>query len=310
MDKEQARFILRSFRPDGADANDADFAAALQLATQDRELGQWFAEERASDADFSRALHAIELPDNLRNEILDSLAWQRGDMPHAESPDDEAWASALSAITPPPGLRDTIVAAMHACAVSQRAPVPAWKKFGIPLAAAAAVALALTLPSTVWKSDPAPETAFIETVAIENADPLSPIRMELIRAGFISTYESPGFTLDTGRASHREIMRQLEERGLPCPTCLPPSLRNIEGLGCREIIIDGHRGAVICYEQGEGNLVHLIIFRAEDIEDPLPYRHDAVFAQHGDWAAAAWRNNENAFVLLGNTDVSHIASLF
>jgi len=308
MDKEQARFILRSFRPDGADTSDADFAAALQLTTQDRELGQWFARERASDAEFSEALHTIELPDTLRNEILDSLAWQRGDMPHTESPEDNAWAHALSTITAPPGLRETIITAMHACAVSQHAPVAAWKKFGIPLAAA--VALVLTLPSTVWKADSSTDTASLESSSMDPADPLSPLRMELIRAGFISTYENPGFTLDTGRASHREIMRQLEERGLPCPTCLPPSLRNIEGLGCREIIIDGHRGAVICYEHSEGSLVHLIIFRIDEIEDPLPYRNDAHFAQHGDWAAAAWRNNENAFVLLGHTDVSHIASLF
>lgn len=309
MDKEHARFILRSFRPDGADATDPDFTAALQLAMQDRELGEWFAEERATDAGFSRALNAIELPENLRNEILDSLAWQRGDLPHAESPEDEAWASALATITPPPGMRETIVAAMNACAAHQSLPIPAWKKFGIPIAAAAAIALALALPTSVWK---AKQNVVADTPQdfIQDAPRLSPLPIELIRAGFIDTYKSPGFTLDTGRASHREIMRQLEERGLPCPTCIPPGLRNIEGLGCREIMIDGHRGAIICYERGEGGLVHLVIFRADEIADPLPYRRDAVFAQHGEWAAAAWRNNENAFVLLGNTDVAHIASLF
>ena len=50
MDKEQARFILRSFRPDGADVNDQDFAEALALATANRELGEWLAAERAFDA--------------------------------------------------------------------------------------------------------------------------------------------------------------------------------------------------------------------------------------------------------------------
>ena len=29
MDREQAKFILQSFRPDGADASDADFAEAF-----------------------------------------------------------------------------------------------------------------------------------------------------------------------------------------------------------------------------------------------------------------------------------------
>lgn len=304
MDKEQARFILRSFRPDGADAGDPDFAAALRFAMEHREIGEWFARERAADADFSSAVRSIKLPETLRNEILDALAWQRGDLPHAESSDDDAWALALASIAPPPGMKESIIAAMHACAATHRTPVPFWKKFGIPIAAAAAVALALTLPSTLWQSDATPDLASRQNPTAAR------LPIELIRAGFISTYESPGFTLDTGRASHREIIRQLEDKGLPCPTCLPPGLRDIEGIGCREIIIDGHRGTLVCYERGEHGLVHLVIFRADEIEDSLPYRRNAVFAQHGDWAAAAWRNDDNAFVLLGHTEVETMASLF
>jgi len=305
MDKEQARFILRSFRPDGADTADAGFAAALQIATEDRELGEWFAAERASDTAFSKALAAIELPDSLRNEILDALAWQRGDLPHAESPDDESWARALATIQPPPGLRETIVAAMNTCVDSRRKPVPTWHKFAIPAAAAAALAIAIWQP---LPDDPSGNAQ--APMADQTRAAMTPIPVELVRAGFINAYQSPGFTLDTGRATHREIIRQLEERGLPCPTCLPPALRDIEGLGCREIIIDGRRGAIVCYQRGEGDLVHLVIFRANDIEDPLPHRRDALFTQHGEWAAAAWRNRDNAFILLGNTDVSHIADMF
>ena len=54
MDKEQARFILQSFRPDGADAKDPDFAEALAVAAEDRELGDWLAAERALPASISR----------------------------------------------------------------------------------------------------------------------------------------------------------------------------------------------------------------------------------------------------------------
>jgi len=307
MDKEHARFILRSFRPDGADAADPGFADALRLAMEDRELGEWLARERASDAAFSAALGSIKLPETLKNEILDALAWQRGDLPHAESPEDDAWARAIATVAPPPGMRESILAAMHACAAAQRAPVPAWRKFGIPIAAAAAVVLALVLPAGIWNAgeSAAPATGLTDTVSFPSRLPLA-----LIRAGFIDTYQSPGFTLDTGRASHREIMRQLEEKGLPCPTCLPPGLRDIEGLGCREIIINGRRGAIVCYERDDKGLVHLVIFRVEDIEDPLPYRRDAVVAQDGDWSVAAWRNRDNAFVLLGNTPVEAMASLF
>jgi hypothetical protein len=307
MDKEQARFILRSFRPDGADAGSSDFAAALRLAMQDRDLCEWLAKERAEDAAFSTALHSIPMPDNLRNEILDALAWQRGDLPHIESPEDQHWARALAGIRPPADLRRNILSAMHATVEAEPNPVLAWKKYGIPAAAAAAITLAIALPSSLWESDAT------ERLAAMDPDPSAshtPIPVELVRTGFLNIYQNQDFSLEQGRGSHEEIMSRLAERGLPCPSCIPPALRNIEGIGCREIIIDGRRGTVVCYQPGEDGMVHLVIFRAEDIQDPLPFRRDVRFAQHGDWATAAWRNHENVFVLLGNTEVNQIATLF
>ncbi len=78
MDNEQARFILRSFRPDGADAGDPDFAEALKLAMENRELGEWLASERAFDAEFANALGTVDLPENLREDIMACLAAERG----------------------------------------------------------------------------------------------------------------------------------------------------------------------------------------------------------------------------------------
>ena len=46
MDREQARFILQSLRPDGTDVASADFEEALIVAAQDSVLGEWLAAER------------------------------------------------------------------------------------------------------------------------------------------------------------------------------------------------------------------------------------------------------------------------
>ena len=73
MDKEQARFILQSFRPDGADAKDPDFAEALAVAAEDRELGDWLSAERAQDATFAAALGDLSIPEELRDSILSVL---------------------------------------------------------------------------------------------------------------------------------------------------------------------------------------------------------------------------------------------
>jgi len=305
MDKQQARFILRSFRPDGADASDPDFAAALQLAVQDRDLGDWLARERADDAGFSAALQAISIPERLRNEILDAMAWERGELPDAITAEDERWICLLETISPPPQLRSNILAAMTACAATRRNAVPIWRKIGIPAAAAAAIALAFSLPSTIWKSGGNEETASENTGSV-----LVPMPVDLVRAGFINTFSSGALSVETGRGSHQEIMNLLQERGLPCPTCIPPALRAMDGVICREIMIEGRRGTVVCYEQGENTMIHLVIFRAEEISDPLPRRSNVSVEQHGEWAAAAWRNSENAFVLLGNFGVDQISALF
>ena len=41
MDREQARFILQSLRPDGTDEESADFEEALGVASEDAALGAW-----------------------------------------------------------------------------------------------------------------------------------------------------------------------------------------------------------------------------------------------------------------------------
>ena len=66
MDKERAKFVLQSFRPDGEDVNEPAFAEALELAAKDRELGEWLAAERAQDAAFAAMLSDVEIPEDRR----------------------------------------------------------------------------------------------------------------------------------------------------------------------------------------------------------------------------------------------------
>jgi hypothetical protein len=70
MNREEAKFILSSYRPGGEDANDPQFHEALALAKADPELGIWFAEELERDAAISRKLKSISAPAGLRSNIL------------------------------------------------------------------------------------------------------------------------------------------------------------------------------------------------------------------------------------------------
>ena len=109
MDRERAKFILQSFRPDGEDADEPAFAEALTLATKDRELSEWLANERAQDAAFSAILAEIEIPEDLREAIFDVLEGTQ-DQP-AEF--DADFVGALAAVRPPDGLREQILGAME-----------------------------------------------------------------------------------------------------------------------------------------------------------------------------------------------------
>ena len=96
MDKEQAQFILQSFRPDGADASDPSFAEALQLAAADRELGEWLADERSADAAFAAALCEVEIPEELRQHILAVMRGEKPADPEIEAAMDDLLRDALA----------------------------------------------------------------------------------------------------------------------------------------------------------------------------------------------------------------------
>jgi hypothetical protein len=296
MDKEQARFILRSFRPDGADVNDKDFAEALALAMENRDLGEWLADERAFDAAFARALSSVKLPETLREDILGCLAGERGDFPQAEDSRDAALIGALASIQPPPALREEIIAAMDRTAIAVRNDKPFWKRFAVPLAAAAGVALAFLLT----REDNSPNRLAAD----------GPLPVDVVQAGFIRTFESPLFSLDEQRENHEELIDSLKSRKLPCPGCLPPGLVNVKSIGCRELVIDGKSGSLICFDETVNGIVHLVIFRREDVCGELPEREHPEFAQKGHWAAARWEDDRNVFILIGATDVRKLATLF
>lgn len=70
MNREEAQFILRAYRPNSEDAHDPQFQAALALARQDPVLGRWFAEEQAIDRAFAAKLRSQPVPPDLKQQLL------------------------------------------------------------------------------------------------------------------------------------------------------------------------------------------------------------------------------------------------
>jgi hypothetical protein len=96
VDKTEAKIILQAYRPNGTDAADPQFAAALELARQDAELGAWFAEQQAFDRAITAKLRTAPVPADLRASILAGrkvvtpppALWRR----------PAAWAAAIAAM--------------------------------------------------------------------------------------------------------------------------------------------------------------------------------------------------------------------
>lgn len=70
MNNDEAKFILRAYRPSGRDANDARFTEALKQARQDPTLSEWLAQAQALDAVVMDKLGEIVPPVGLREQIL------------------------------------------------------------------------------------------------------------------------------------------------------------------------------------------------------------------------------------------------
>lgn len=301
MDKEEARFILRCFRPDGADAENPDFAEALAWAAKDRELGDWLAHERASDAEFAMALNAVGIPSDLRDEILAGLAIERGD--DAGRPDDfdRRVIGALAMVTPPAGLRGDILAAMARTAAPVVPPKSrgwGWR-FGLPLAAAAGIALAFLI------SGPGTEAAkpVVANPPVDGTIVSASLTLGGVEDGFIKTFESDNFTLDLENPDHQALFQHLRSAKLPCPShSVPEGLKKLPGAGCRELEIDGKRGTLVCFKV-DGNLVHLVVFKRCDVKCKLPKSGEPVIGEHGKWAVARWEDRDCVFVMMGKDGI-------
>jgi hypothetical protein len=275
-----------------------DFAEALNLATSDRELGEWLMRERAFDAEFAEALARVQLPEGLREKVFLAMVQDGVGFPKADSSFDATMISAISHIKVPGGLRENVIEAMERTVKVERGAF-GWKRVGIPLAAAAGIALAFILVDGGKPKE-----------SLTMANKTGSIEVGALQAGFVRLYESPIFSLDQEAKEMPHLISYLREKGLPCGGgYLPPGLEGMKSLGCRELVIDGKRGSLICFDTANGT-VHLVIFRRTDVSDELPEIDHPVIEQSGDWAKACWRKEKYAFSLMAMTDKDSLAGFF
>ena len=95
MNNQEAKFILGAYRPDGCDAGDPLFAAALAHAERDPELRTWLEQQRKFDSNVAAKLKGIVPPAELRAAIL---AGARASQPKRRWWMSPAWMAAAAAV--------------------------------------------------------------------------------------------------------------------------------------------------------------------------------------------------------------------
>ena len=88
----------------------------------------------------------------------------------------------------------------------------------------------------------------------------------------------------------------LREHATPQPAALPVTLDGKPTLGCKTIAWDGHKMSLICFDLGDGMLVHLFTTERAGLAH-LPPDGPPHFARDGAWTVALWNEGEKTLML-------------
>ena len=247
MTNNEAKFILNAYRPSGRDADDSAMATALSQAKSDPALGAWFAREQAHGA---------------------------------------AVAAKLREIAPPAGLREAILTGARMSGPATAAARRAWWARPVWLAAAASVAVLLSLAAW-WRLAPVRGAGFED---------------------FAVNFVDRGFHLQKHSADVAVLKAWLSEQHRPLPEALPAKFAELRALGCRTIDFQGREVSLTCFERG-GKEFHVFVARREFIPDVLESAAPR-FLDRGKLVAATWTDAKNHYVVVSDAGMDAMQRLF
>lgn len=316
MDKEHAKFILQSFRPDGADAGNPDFAEALQVAAEDRELSLWLAQERAHDAMFAAALMSVNIPEGLRDEIL-SVMDSDGGGKDLSSEMDALFVGAMAHLSPPKGLRDQIISAMEvergtralkddSVKISETVKVV---KFPMRWLNVAAIAALLILG--VLFSFP----GFIGNESGGKA--VEKLKLAQVQLGS-GKHINAAHEVDITDDSIEGVNTWLAGQGMPVANTVPKGLVSCDVRGgCKLTLDNGVQASMIQFKKKDKGEYYLMILDLNSVEDAdkllnlsevkLQKCKNCPYTQFN---IRSWRDEDKAYILLTKSDSKELAELF
>jgi len=200
----------------------------------------------------------------------------------AEQAIDAAIGAKLREVPVPPELREEILALGIPPASGKRE----WRWTGIRLAAAAAVALLLTLAAIWLRASALPAFASFEKDVLRRAV-AGPEHLAL------TSGDLP------------EIRQWLHARGIPGEIDLPAGLRGELPHGCRVLDWGQTKVALICFVPAGRPHVDLLVIDGARYRDFLPPKTPR-FGQSGELATAVWSTGGKTYLLAARMDVEEL----
>lgn len=233
MNNQEAKFILGAYRAGGQDAGDPTFVEAMRRTQDDPELGAWFARARAHDS---------------------------------------AVSAKLGQITPPPGLREAILAGARASSAR-----PAWWRRPQAWAIAASIAVLFALAG-IWRGGGVvsldPQAARLTEFAMSDLSAPGHKGHETAQGALKAWLTTSGGKLTTG-----QIM----------------DFAQLQTNGCRTLRFAGHDVAEVCFVR-EGLVFHLYALPREAMPE-IPARAAPALVARASKAAAIWSDAKFHYVL-------------
>jgi hypothetical protein len=248
MNNHDAKFLLQAYRPGGDDSADTRMADALAQARRDPELGEWLAREQSFDQQI---------------------------------------AGKLRSLTPPPGLREAILAGARV-SVPDTAKQAWWRGARAQwLGLAAAVAFAAITALTFW---PATRTPGLDTLAQTALHEMQGAHGEPTMADTLGALgawlQNPASRLADG---------------------LPMELAGVRAKGCRSLKVGGREVFEVCFFR-EGEEYHFYVGRRQDFDVPATGAGPMLVAQGG-MATLSWADERHVYVVAGAGDGTALKTL-
>lgn len=216
--------------------------------------------EDAADPQVGAALDMVRNDPALREWYEQHRAW------------DAAVREKLQALPVPADLKYDILTG------EKVVPGPAhwWQRRGVLVAAAAAIAMLMTLALLFQKRSEQPDT-------------FAHFRSRMVGKALID------YRMDLQTNDMRQIRAFLANRGAPADYSVPPGLGKLKLTGCGVLDWKGKPVTMVCFERAEINLIWLFVMKAADWKDAPPGQPH--FEKVITCATASWTEGDTVYVV-------------